>query len=241
MILLTGATGTLGRVIHRRLLELGEPVRGLSRAPGPGLIQGDLMSGQGIAAAVEGVSTIVHCATSRRGEVAAARTLLLHADAAAHLVYISIVGVDRIPISYYRSKLETELLVQESGLPWTILRATQFHDLIYLLFHAQRRLPLLAVPDMSVQPIDAAAVAERMVELARGEPAGRVPDIGGPQVRTARSLAQAYLEATGRRRRIVKARLPGKAFAAIRAGANLVPGNPVGTVNFEEYLRNRQS
>jgi len=173
-ILVTGGTGTLGRSLVRLLTGRGAAVRVLSRRPRPApappyeWYTGDLRRGRGIEAAVAGADTIIHCATGR-GDAGAARTLLAAARRAGrpHLVYISIVGIDRIGVGYYRSKLETERLIAGSGLPWTVLRATQFHDLIARGCAALARLPVLPVPAAtSFQPVDAGEVAARLAELA---------------------------------------------------------------------------
>ncbi|WP_431874439.1 SDR family oxidoreductase [Amycolatopsis sacchari] len=245
-ILVTGGTGTLGRVVAERLLGDDREVRVLSRRPAPGGTPyawrtGDLRTGAGIAEATAGVDTIVHCAStvSRGGDVEATRRLL-EAAPRAHLVYISIVGIDRIPFFYYNAKLATERLIERSGVPWTILRATQFHDLVAGLTAAQRRLPVTFTLKGRFQPIDVRDVADRLVELALGAPAGRVPDIGGPEVRDARDLARAYLAATRRSRPIVALPVPGKAGRAFRAGANLTPERAVGRITFEQYLEEHQ-
>lgn len=93
-------------------------------------------------------------------------------------MHISIVGVDRVPLDFCRSRLAAEWVIENSGLPWTILRTTQFHDLIRFLLAALARLPVMFVPDFSFQPIDVREVAGRLVEIATGAPAGHVPDTG---------------------------------------------------------------
>jgi uncharacterized protein YbjT (DUF2867 family) len=238
-VLVTGATGTLGRPTVERLRTAGHDVRGLSRRSGPGLVTGDLLTGAGIETALTGAGTVVHLATGyRRKDVVIAQTLLDAARPAgvAHVVFSSIVGIDRIPLGYYRDKVQIERLVVESGVPHTILRATQFHPLVVQLFSAQRRLPVLLAPSLDVQPIAPEDVADRLVELVASAPAGRVPDIGGPAVRPLPELARVWAAARGSRRRVVPTRLPGKAFAGYRAGHNLVPEPPYGHVTFEEYL-----
>ncbi|MEU1012827.1 SDR family oxidoreductase [Streptomyces sp. NPDC005890] len=241
-ILVTGGTGTLGRLVTQRLWADGHEVRVLSRHTQPYAV--DLRTGgAGLDAALAGAETVVHCAsTPRGGDEQAARNLLAAARGAGvgHLVYISIVGVDRVPFGYYRSKLAVERLVEESGLGWTVLRATQFHDLVVTLLQGLARLPVLAVPaGVPDQPVEVAEVAERLAELALGAPAGRVPDLAGPQVRTFDSLARAYLRATGRRRPVVRVPLAGKTYRAFRAGWHLAPERAVGKVTFEEYLERR--
>lgn len=201
---------------------------------------GDLSSGAGIADAVRGCPVIVHCATGPRRDTAATHNLIgaaRHADVITHLVYISIVGVDRVPLGYYREKLATEQLVAQAGMPWTILRATQFHDLLAWAFTGLSRSPVLPVPAAtSVQPVDVGDVAARLVELATTAPAGRVPDIGGPQVRPMADLAHAWLAATGRRRVVLPIRLPGAVARGYREGGHLAPRHRDGRRTFEEYL-----
>lgn len=247
-ILVSGGTGTLGRLVVRRLGATGRQVRVLSRRKRP-VIEGgvawrtgDLRRGVGIDAAVAQVGTIVHCASSPRGDVEAARNLIEAArrQGRPHLVYISIVGVDRLPLGYYRSKLEVERLVQGSGLPHTILRSTQFHDLILSGCAALARPPIMLVPaGISFQPIDAGEVADRLVELATGSVFGRVPDFGGPQVLSTVELARAYLHATSRRRYVLPVRLPGAVSAGYRRGEHLAPDRAVGRVTFGDFLAER--
>ena len=246
-ILVTGGTGTLGRVLVRRLVDEGTPVRVLSRRPPPagrppvGWSTGDLKTGRGIDAAVAGVDGIVHCATGL-GDVGAARHLIESARRAGspQVVYISIVGVDRIPFGYYKSKLEAERLVESSGLPWTVLRATQFHQLILRGCEALARLPVMLVPaGTAFQPVDAREVAGRLAGLASGPAAGRVPDMGGPEVRDAAELARGYLQARGRHRPVRAIRLPGDVFAGYRRGGHLAPDHATGQVTFAEFLAER--
>lgn len=249
-VLVTGGTGTLGRAVLARALAAGYEVRMLSRRPasgsgsGSGLpyawLTGDLRSGGGVAAAVSGAEVIIHCATTNGGgDVQTAQNLLDAARVAGtrHLVYISIVGVDAVPLAYYRAKLEVERRIANSGVPFTVLRATQFHDLVTRLFAVQRRLPVLMVPrGISIQPIDVRDVADRLVRFADTSPAGRAPDLGGPQVCTATNLAQTYLRARGRRRHLLNVAVPGKVAHAYRAGAHLVPQHAVGTITYEQFL-----
>ncbi|MDT0344785.1 SDR family oxidoreductase [Streptomyces litchfieldiae] len=249
--LVTGGTGKLGRQVVRLLCESEQVVRVLSRrgrAPGSRVpyrtITGDLRTGAGLEDAVRGVGTIVHCATTNgRRDIVATRNLIdaaVSAGGTPHLVYVSIVGVDIIPLPYYRAKLAAEKLVADSGLPWTVQRITQFHDLLAAVFAYQRRLPLtLALKRFRFQPIDTRDAAARLVDLALGTPAGRAPDIGGPQVRDMRDLAAAYHRAHGRRRRIVSLCLPGRTARGFADGGNLVPENKLGSITFEDFVTKR--
>jgi uncharacterized protein YbjT (DUF2867 family) len=214
-------------------------------------VTGDLATGEGIEAAVEGAETIVHCAGSSKGDEVKALNLVRAASRAGarHLVYISVVGADRIPVvggvdrtmfGYFASKLAAERVVAASGLPWTTLRATQFHDLILTVAEQMVRLPVIPLPaGFRFQPVDAGEVAARLAELALGTPAGLVPDTAGPKVYSAAGLFRGYLRATHRRRPIIPVWLPGKAARAVRAGANLAPERSVGRRTWEEFLAGR--
>ncbi|MGH2588340.1 MAG: SDR family oxidoreductase [Dehalococcoidia bacterium] len=252
-ILVTGGTGTLGRLVVPRLRGAGYSVRVLSRRSreseeGIELVTGDLATGAGIDAAVEGIEIIMHLAGSAKGDEDKARQLVRAASRAGarHLVYISVVGADRIPVvswvdramfGYFASKLAAERAVAGSGLPWTTLRATQFHDLTLKTVQQMAKLPVIPVPaGFRFQPIDAGEVADRLVELALGPPAGLVPDVAGPRVYEMAELVRGYLQARGKHRPIVPVPVPGKAARALRAGANLAPDRAVGRRPWEEFL-----
>ncbi|WP_329215500.1 SDR family oxidoreductase [Streptomyces sp. NBC_01485] len=238
-ILVTGGSGTLGRLVTQRLRADGHEVRVLSRHSEPYAV--DLREGgAGLDAAVAGVDTIVHCAsTPRGGDEQAAANLIAAARRAGveHLVYISIVGVDRVPFGYYKTKLAVEKLVAESGLGWTVLRATQFHDLLVQVLQGLAKVPVMVLPaGVSDQPVE---VADRLAELATGAPAGRVDDMAGPEVRTFESFARAFLKASGRRCAVVNVPLWGAAYRGFRAGGHLAPERAVGKGTFEDYLAQR--
>ena len=183
---------------------------------------------------------IVNLATSlgRRDE-RQARNLLDAARGAGtpHVVQMSIVAVDRIPMPYYRTKLAVERLVEETGVPFTILRATQFHNLIDQVFRAQRFLPVLFAPAVTLQPIAVEDVAGRLVDLVAAAPAnGRVADIGGPERSRVPDLAGLWKRARGSHRQTVPVRVPGRAFRAYATAGPLVDGTPYGRITFAEYL-----
>jgi uncharacterized protein YbjT (DUF2867 family) len=254
-ILVTGGTGTLGSLVVRRLREAGQDVRVLSRHPheavaGVEYVVGDLATGQGIQAAVNGAEIILHLAGDAKGDDVKARNLVRAASGAAHLVYISVVGADRVPIvsgidramfGYFGFKRAAELIIENSGIRFTTVRATQFHNLSFTAVRQISKLPVVPAPaGFRFQPIDADTVAARLVELALGTPAGLVADLGGPRVYPMTELIRSYLDATHKRRPIVQVRMPGKAAAAIRAGVNLTPEHAAGR-SWEEFLADRFS
>ncbi|MER6201780.1 NAD(P)H-binding protein [Streptomyces sp. NPDC001586] len=240
-ILVTGGTGTLGSQVVTRLRDAGHEVRVLSRHSPDHPV--DLRDGAGLDAAMAGAEVVVHCASSPRGGDDTAAGHLIGAARRAgvgHLVYISIVGVDQVPYSYYQVKHKVERMLEGSGLGWTVLRTTQFHDLVHGYFRAMAKLPVLLVPaGTRDQPISVDEVADRLAALAVAPPAGRVPDMGGPASRDMTDLARAYLRGTGRRRPVLPVRLPGKAAAAFRRGGHLAPAHAVGKATFEDFLARR--
>jgi uncharacterized protein YbjT (DUF2867 family) len=250
-VLVTGGTGTLGRALVRTLLDDGRAVRVLSRRgptpAAPTAVEwrtGDLLTGEGVREAVDGVGAVVHCASDPRHpdrDLDAAAQLLLAARTAQvpHLVYISIAGVDRVPLGYYRIKHQVEDLVENAGVPWTILRATQFHDLVATMLGALARSPVVVVPDgLLDQPVDVREVARRLADLAALPPQGRVPDVGGPQVLPVAELARTYLAATGRRRPVWAAPLVLRA-TPFRDNGHVVPEHAVGRTTFAEWVQQR--
>jgi len=246
-ILVTGGTGTLGKLVVARLGS-DHAVRVLSRHPSEDGVAGDLDTGEGVDAALEGIDVVVHCAGSRKGDDVKASTLVQAAARAGvgHVVNISVVGADRVPVvsgidramfGYFASKLAAERVVAESGLPWTTLRAAQFHELMLTTARAMTKLPVVPVPaGTRFQPVAAGEVADRLVELALAAPAGLAPDMAGPCVLPMGDMLRAYLRARGKHRPLIPVWQPGKAARAFRAGANLAPDHAVGRLTWEEFL-----
>jgi uncharacterized protein YbjT (DUF2867 family) len=256
LILVTGGTGGLGHRVLPRLRAAGRNVRVLSRRPHHSgdrieYVTGDLTKGEGVAAAVEGAEIVLHCAATGRikDDTVQAQNLVRAAEHAGvtHILNISVVGADRIPVktamdrsmfAYFAAQRAVEVAIEESGLPWTNLRATQFHDgFILVMVRGMSRLPVVPMPSgIRFQPIDADEVAARLADLSLGPPAGQVPDIAGPKIHDAEYLLRSYLAAVGKRRWVVYIPVGGGAAAAIRAGANLAPDHAVGRRTWEEFL-----
>jgi uncharacterized protein YbjT (DUF2867 family) len=247
-ILVTGGTGTLGRHVTPLLRDAGATLRVLSRRAhesGDGIeyVTGDLLKNEGVAAAVDGAEVVLHLAGDAKNDEEATRNLLRAASAAGarHVVYISVTAADRIPMGYFRAKAGAERAVADSGVPWTTLRAAQFHDLVLTVLRAMARLPVLPVPGaVRIQPVDSREVAARLVELALGEPAGMVPDLVGPTVHGLSGLSRSYLRATGKRRPMLPVPMPGKAGRVYRAGENLsLDDAAFGHLTWEDFLAER--
>jgi uncharacterized protein YbjT (DUF2867 family) len=247
--LLTGATGMLGGALQPRLAESGHTVRGTTRTPpgeGPAdeWVQLSLPGDSGVKSAVDGVDVVVHAASDARGDheavdVRGTEQLLEAAEAAnvANFVYVSIVGIDDVPYSYYESKVAAEELVEASDVPGTIVRLTQFHPFIDMIAGLVAKLPAWPLPTTwQLQPIDVGEAADAVVEHATTEPAGRVPEVGGPEVRTLGELAVAYRQARGLRRPILRLPVPGAMSRRLRDGEITCPQRDNGTITWDAYL-----
>jgi len=222
-IAIAGGTGTLGRPVAAELSKRGHEVRVLSRhAPE---YQVDLTTGAGLAAALDGCQVVVDA--SNGPPRAAAATLvagnrrLLDAGREAgveHHVCVSIVGCDRLPVKYYKVKTQQEDVVAGGPVPWTIVRATQFHELVATLFGAAARYWVVPALRGVLQPVAAAEAAHAVADVAVGEPRrGRV-EVAGPEVIPVGDLAATWLRNVGRQALLVPVPVPGRVGRALRDG-----------------------
>jgi uncharacterized protein YbjT (DUF2867 family) len=259
-VLVTGGTGHLGADIVSRL-KGSYRVRVLARSPGsdPDVewIRGDLATGAGIGEAVAGSQTVIHAATlspaARRGYFVpkdlwsspssvdrdGTARLLDQAGTAgvAHVIYVSIVGIDKPRVPYLRRKLEAEYLVRQGPVPWSIARAAQFHWLVDRMFGKMARLPMVPLPDMGVEPVDTTDFADYLVESIGNGPSGRLADFGGPEVLT---FAQAFDQWQDIRKhpvRTMRVPLPSAARDAVTAMSVTGPGSRHGKITWTDWLR----
>jgi uncharacterized protein YbjT (DUF2867 family) len=250
-ILVTGGTGDLGSKIVTRLD--GHTVRVMSRSARPSnydpskeWAKADLAAGKGIAEAVQGVDVIVHAASNPFGnmvesDINGTRRLLDAAKQAGvrHFVFISIIGIERIPFFYYKAKLQLEQMVEQSGIPFTISRAAQFHSFVDRVLRAVDRLPLiLPFPTaMQFQTIDTGEYADYLVPYITAPAAGGcIPDAAGPKVMRAGEMARLWLKARGERKLILPLPARGGLATGFRKGYNTAPHRAVGKITFERWL-----
>lgn len=246
-IVIVGGTGTAGRVVLRRAAERGHAAVALSRSASP---PADLISGAGLAELLDGAEAVIDCsnvATQSRTKaerffVPAAKNLV-HAAAEAglrHYVLLSIVGIDDVPLGYYQAKLAQEAALiataTECQLGYTIARVTQFHEFPGQLLSRLRKGPLAVIPRMRMQPVELAAVADRLLDCAEAGPAGRAPDLGGPREEELLDLTRQWLAHAGERTRVVGIPLPGRAGKAVQAGGLLVTDGDTRGRSFAEWL-----
>jgi uncharacterized protein YbjT (DUF2867 family) len=252
-VLVVGGSGALGRDLSRALALEGHAVKVAARRQPPPEVDPvaawaplDLATGEGLRPAVEGAVAVVHLASdSRRPElvdVAGTARLLDEARAArvSHFIYVSIVGVDAIPLRYYRCKLAAELSVAGGGLPFSILRTTQFHGYVdWMLSRLGGLVPfVMPVPGgFRIQSIATTDVAARMARLVADGPAGRLPDLGGPEVLRLAEAARLWRDARGINKRVWSLPTFGRLAAEFRAGRNTAAGEPRGRVTWRQWLQ----
>jgi uncharacterized protein YbjT (DUF2867 family) len=253
-VLVTGATGTLGREVVKQLVQRGHQVRAFTRQSNPPVpqgvevVQGDIRSGNGLAEATQGVDAIIHCASfyeiGYETDIQGSRNLIEAAKASGtpHLVYVSIVGVDRSPFSYFQAKREAEKLVEQSGLPWTILRVTQFHDYVLSLINGWEDVgtATISIPaDVRFQSVDVREVAEALVNLAEQPAAGFAPDLGGPEILTLETMVETFQRVFHNTSAVQSHNLPGEYFDAFRSDGKLTPERTVTHITWEHFLSER--
>lgn len=250
-VLVTGGTGSLGSRLVPRLVAGGHDVRSLSRHGRPAgtasavtgveYAQGDVRSGAGLSAASVDVGTIIHAATSprlsRAVELEGTANVVAAAEkAGAHLIYMSIVGVDTMSYAYYKAKWDAEQLVESGGARWTIQRATQFHDLLdrflgWPVFPVTR--------NMSFQPVDTGDLSDRLADLVEAGPSGRAEDFGGPTVVALRELAAVRRRMAGSAAILFPVPAVGP-LGDFDQGRHLCPDHARGRVTWEEWLQLRR-
>jgi uncharacterized protein YbjT (DUF2867 family) len=241
-IAIAGGTGTLGRPVAEALRSRGHEVRVLSRRGPEHRV--DVTTGEGLAEALEGVDVVVDATndSSKRAAdtlVEGSRRLLGAEEVAGvgHHVCVSIVGCELVPARYLRIKAEQERVVEEGPQPWSIVRATQFHELVDMALAPAARKHLMPVPRVPLQTVASTEVARVVADVAEGAPRrGRV-EVVGPEVVDARELARTWRSTTGRRALLLPLPLPGRMGRALRAGALIAERPDVrGTTPFATWL-----
>jgi uncharacterized protein YbjT (DUF2867 family) len=241
-VAVAGGTGTLGREVVVELRRRGHSVRVLSRSAPQHRV--DLSTGEGLAAALDGVDVVVDAANGKPGRDAQAVLVegtrrLLEAGAAAgaaHHVGVSVVGAERIPWGYYKVKVAQEEAVRAGAMPWSIVRATQFHPLLAAVFASASRARMLPGPAFPLQPVDPREVAAVIADAVEAGPARTTSDFAGPERRAVRDLARTWREQTGRRAVVVPLPLPGTVGRRLRAGGLTDPDASIGRTTFAQWL-----
>jgi uncharacterized protein YbjT (DUF2867 family) len=242
-IAVIGGTGTLGKHVCAELATRGHEVRPLGRSSTDFPV--DLTTGEGLRAALDGCSAVVDAANATSARRAAevlvegSRRLLAAEQQAGvgHHVCISIVGCERVPMGYYKVKVEQEGVVRQGGVPYTIVRATQFHELVAAALGAVGKYHVLPVPKLQLQPVAAAEVARVVADVAAGRPGRERVQVAGPEVSSARDLARTWRSVTGRPALLVPLPVPGKLGRALRdGGLTADDADVLGEITFADWL-----
>lgn len=208
-IAVIGASGLIGTKLVEQLGADGHEVVAASRNTGV-----DVLTGEGIADALNGADALVDVVNSPSFEDAAVMNFFTtstnNLTAAAqdagvgHYVALSIVGVDGLPDSgYMRAKVSQEKVIRESGLPYTIVRATQFAEFTDQITDSMTDDDQVRVPDALIQPIEAAQVVEEVARAAVAPPLNDFVNVGGPQKISFEQMANDSLTRRGESKTVV--------------------------------------
>lgn len=246
-IVVIGGTGLIGSKLVKSLRERGQEV--LSAAPDSGV---NTLTGEGLAEALAGAQVVVDLANSPSFEDAAALEFfetagrnLLAAEAVAgvrHHVALSVVGADRLPESgYLRAKMAQERLIEASGIPYTILRSTQFFEFMGRIADSATDGSQIRLPTAMVQPIVSDDVVAVLTELVLGSPVNGRVEVAGPDRFRLDELVRHVLDYR-KDRREVTGDAHARYFGTELEDESLVPATParLGTTRFDAWLRGTQ-
>lgn len=248
-IAVVGGTGTLGSAVVAELGRRGHEAVALSRHPTAGQAvehrRVDLTTGEGLQTALTGTEAVVDASDANPSRRAMRAVLLdgtrrlLDAEYAAGVglhVLISIVGIEQVPFGYYRVKLEQERLLAGSEVPASVLRATQFHQLLDKVFTAAARGGVLPGGRIPLQPVDAHEVASAVVDLVEDGRRAARQQLAGPEVVPLGELARSWRAARRRHRLVVPVPAAGGIGRALGAGGLTAPDARRGTLTFAQWL-----
>lgn len=251
-ILVTGSTGLLGSALLNQLTSSEYKVKITSRSKPENTEQfewvySDLLSGEGLEEAVKGVDVIIHAATSpiknsKTVEVSGFEEFLRKLEHIKHFIYPSIVGIDDIPLKYYKLKYEAEDLLKNSSIPHTIVRATQFHNFVENSFLSKPLFKRYIIPgNIKFQSVDVSEFANHLIGLVDVGPKGRTDDFGGPDIMTLREMAELKIRINNETNKVQTYSIPGELYKSFKDGKNTNDNQKMGKITFEDYLINKMN
>jgi len=242
-IVVIGGSGLIGANVVTRLRQMGHEVMPASLTSGVNII-----TGEGLAAALAGAQVVVDVANSPSFEDRAVLEFfttsgrnVLAAEANAgvgHHLALSVVGTDRLPDSgYMRAKAAQEDLIKASGIPYTILRATQFFEFVNSIVQSGADGEMIRLSPALLQPIASDDVAAALADLAVGSPHNAIVEVAGPEACPLDKLARQLFAATGDRRQVI-ADVHARYFGAELTDRSLTPGahSRIGPTRFADWL-----
>ena len=250
MILVTGGTGMLGKELVKILSENRITYFTTSRrCDVKDCYKIDLKNAEyeEIKKAMEGKKIIFHLASdtkrfSKAVDVGGTEKLVQAAkeNKIEHFIYISIVGIENVPLGYYKNKLGAEKVIAHSGIPYTILRSTQFHDFIDIILTKLLKGPIILLPKrFKIQPIDTRVVAMEMFKLYGSEAQNKILNIGGPEVLTLEEALLKRLKVMRMNKAILNLPLFGKVSSQIRRGSLTCIEESIESQIWEEYVEKK--
>lgn len=241
-IAIAGGTGVVGAPTAAAVRDAGHRAVILARSQGV-----DLVTGRGLDAALDGVDAVIdtsnvttlHADEATTFFTTATGNLLAASERAGvrHFVLLSIVGIDRMPFDYYAGKVAQEKVVEESPVPWTIQRTTQFHEFVGQLFARAKIGPVRVAPRARTQPVAAAEAGKRLAAIAVEDAQGRARDLAGPREEALDAMVKAYAKTIGHRGWLPSISIPTKQMKGMREGLAL-PGSDtdLGRQTFAEWV-----
>lgn len=242
-IVVIGGSGLIGAQVVRKLLEGGHEV--LSASPSSGV---NAVTGEGLKRAFTGADVVVDVANSPSFEDKAAMTFfelsgrnLQAAESAAgvlHHVVLSVVGTERLlEMGYFRAKLVQEDLVKASGIPYTIVRATQFFEFVGAIAQSGVDGQVIRLPSALMQPIAAQDVADTLADVAVSRPVNGMIEVAGPDSVRMDEWVREFLAASGDRREVI-ADPQARYFSTPVDDRSLTPGDAprLGHTHFSDWL-----
>ena len=242
-IVVIGGSGLIGSKLVGRLRQNGHEV--VAASPRSGV---NALTGEGLAEALAGAQVVVDVANSPSFEDKAVLEFfetssrnLFAAEAAAgvgHHVALSVVGTERLLESgYFRAKMAQENLIKSSGIPYTIVRATQFFEFVGWIAQSGTVGQAVRLPPALIQPISSDDVAAAMADVAVTAPVNGMVEVGGPEAMLLTDLIGRFLRATGDTREVISddlARYPGAKLSE----RSLTPddGARIGPMRYEDWL-----
>lgn len=248
-----GGTGSLGGEACRQLAAAGFETVSLSRHPPrtplPGIEHrtGDLRTGAGLDQALVGAHVVIDAANAVKspgGVLVEGTAGLIERSRQAgvgHYIGVSIVGCENVNFGYYRAKVAQEAVVREAAIGWSLIKATQFHELLASAFEALAKYRISPRGSIPLQPTDAAVVVRRLVEIAEVGPVNRSEHVGGPEISDLSTLAKQWQEKSGRGCLAMPVPVAGKTGRALRAGGLTDPGAAAPGPTFAEWLESGPS
>jgi len=247
-IVVIGGSGLIGGKLVERLRQHGDEA--IAASPASGV---DTITGQGLAEALAGAQVVVDVANSPSFEDQAVLDFfetsgrnLLAAERAAgvgHHIALSVVGTDRLLESgYFRGKMAQERLIEDAGIPYTIVRSTQFFEFLGGLAKSAANGSTVRVSRAYFQPIAADDVAGALADISAGEPANGTVELAGPERMRLSALVREFLKEKHDERDVTED-VHARYFGALLKDQTLLPGDRprIGSTRFEGWLGRQPS